>query len=39
VVDPADGFPVHLHLADDYVASRLPQGVVIDTEFLVIDGG
>jgi hypothetical protein len=35
VVDPANGFPDHLHLAD-YVASRLPQGVVFDTEFLAI---
>jgi hypothetical protein len=35
VVDPADGSPDHIHLAD-YVASRLPQGVVFDTEFLAI---
>lgn len=35
VVDPADGCPDHLHLAD-YVESRCSQGVVIDAEFLAI---
>ena len=35
VVDPADGCPDHIHLAD-YIQSRLPQGVVFDTEFLAI---
>jgi len=35
VIDPADGFPEHMHLSD-YVMSRLPQGVVFDTEYLAI---
>jgi hypothetical protein len=38
VIDPADGFPDHLHLAD-YIASRLPQGVVFDNDFLAVDQG
>ncbi|HVB82274.1 MAG TPA: hypothetical protein VNE82_20265 [Candidatus Binataceae bacterium] len=35
VVDPADGCPDRLNLAD-YIASRLPQGVVFDDVFLAI---
>lgn len=35
VIDPADGFPDHMHLSD-YVGSRLPQGIIFDTEFLAI---
>ncbi len=35
VVDPADGYLDHIHLAD-YIQSRLPQGVVFDTDFLAI---
>ena len=35
VVDPADGFPDHIHLAD-YVLSRREQGAVFDSDFLMI---
>lgn len=35
VVDPADGFPEHMHLAE-YIACRLPGGFVFDTEFLAV---
>jgi hypothetical protein len=35
VIDPADGSPDRVHLAD-YIESRLPQGFVFDTEFLAL---
>jgi hypothetical protein len=35
VIDPADGRPNRMHLAE-YVASQLAIGIVIDTEFLAI---
>lgn len=38
VVDPADGFPDHLHLAD-YCAHRLQDGFVLHADFLAIHWG
>ncbi len=37
VIDPADGSPDHIYLAD-YVASRRPEGFDFDSEFLMIYG-
>jgi len=38
VIDPADGFPDHIHLVD-YILQRLPDGVVFDNEFLTVHCG
>jgi hypothetical protein len=35
VIDPADGSPDHIYLAD-YILSRISQGVIFDSEFLMI---